>query len=92
MTDEDRIQQLSAALRAQAAGLGSGLSPGAPTPAAEREPAIGREPTAGRQPLSAPPRRRGAPARTALPPSAVLLLAVLFGALAGGLAGMISAW
>jgi hypothetical protein len=71
-------RQLSAALRAQASGLGVGSPAG-----------------------SAPDARQVPPSRTGhvttrdgsgLPGWAVLALAVLLGALAGGLAGVISVW
>ncbi len=64
--------KLSAALRAQASGLGTG-SPGAPTPAAA--PGHGRT-----------------PAKSRLPAFAIVALAALLGAMAGGLAGVISTW
>ncbi|MGH3884869.1 MAG: hypothetical protein ACRDSG_09895 [Pseudonocardiaceae bacterium] len=59
-------RRLAAALRAQAAGLGTG------------------------SPI--PPRRRPARHRTGLPVWVVLALAVLLGAMAGGLAGVVSVW
>lgn len=64
---DDPERQLSAALRAQAAGMAGGFAaPAAPPPAGS--------------------------VRHGLPAWAVLGLAVLLGALAGGLAGAISAW
>jgi hypothetical protein len=77
MTDQmDR--RLSAALRAHA----SGVEPGPP---------VG--PVPHPRPSAAIPPRRG-PAHAKPPPSAwrVLALAVLLGAMAGGLAGVISIW
>ena len=71
-------RRLSAALRAQASGLGTGPSTGSAPDARQ-----------------VPPIRSGdAPARDRLGLSgwAVLALAVLLGALAGGLAGVISVW
>ncbi|MDQ2880900.1 MAG: hypothetical protein M3Y48_06470 [Actinomycetota bacterium] len=80
MTDEVH-RRLSAALRAQASGLSTG------SPTATRSPGGGRAPypalTPGRKPAHAKPK---------LPASTVLALAVLLGVLAGGLAGLISAW
>ncbi|MGH3821906.1 MAG: hypothetical protein ACRDRA_03545 [Pseudonocardiaceae bacterium] len=64
--------KLSAALRAQASGLGTG-SPGGPT-------------------ATRPPSREQARAKPRMPGWVVLLLAVLLGAMAGGLAGVISTW
>ena len=69
----DPEQRLSAALRAQAAGLGAG------------SPAGTGFPLAGSAVISPT-------TRTRLPAWTVLVLAVLLGALAGGLAGAISAW
>ena len=66
-------QRLSAALRAQAAGLGAGPPAGAVFP------------PAGSEVISPPTQPR-------LPGWTVLALAVLLGALAGGLAGVISVW
>ena len=71
-------RRLSAALRAQASGLGTGPSTGS-VPEARQAPPI--------RPGPAPARDR-----TGLPGWAVLALAVLLGALAGGLAGVISVW
>jgi hypothetical protein len=68
-------RQLSAALRAQASGLGTGPSTGS-APDARQVP--GHPPARG---------RLGLPGW-----AAVLALAVLLGALAGGLAGVISVW
>ncbi|MGH3793637.1 MAG: hypothetical protein ACRDSP_01980 [Pseudonocardiaceae bacterium] len=78
MTDE-QVQRLAAALRAQASGFPA--APAAPEQARatpEQEP-----PSAG---------HRSAQDRSGLPAWTVLALAVLLGALAGGLAGVISAW
>ncbi|MDQ4009728.1 MAG: hypothetical protein M3228_03320 [Actinomycetota bacterium] len=71
-------RRLSAALQAQASGLGTG-SPARSTPDARQLPPI---------------RSGRAPARAQLgqPSWAVLAEAVLLGALAGGLAGVISVW
>ncbi|MGH4014986.1 MAG: hypothetical protein ACRDSL_13930 [Pseudonocardiaceae bacterium] len=80
MTPE-RVQQLSAALRAQAAGLVTEAPAGPAFRDAEPEP--GR-PSPGPRAAQRGPR--------GLPAWAVLALAVLLGALAGGLAGAISAW
>lgn len=71
-------RQLSAALRAQASGLGTG-SPAGAAPDAPQSPAIRTGHAAARE-------------RFGLPGWAVLALAVLLGALAGGLAGVISIW
>ena len=71
-------RQLSAALRAQASGLGTG-SPARAAPEAPQVPAIRTGHAATRGWLG-------------LPGWAVLVLAVLLGALAGGLAGVISVW
>jgi hypothetical protein len=71
-------RRLSAALRAQASGLGTGPSTGSAPDARE-----------------VPPTRPGhtpVPGRLGLPGWAVLAVAVLLGALAGGLAGVISVW
>ncbi|MGH3784247.1 MAG: hypothetical protein ACRDRO_27410 [Pseudonocardiaceae bacterium] len=83
MTD-DVHQRLSAALRAQASGLSTGSptgtgSPGGPAAYPAPAPAV----SLGRKPAHAKPK---------LPASTVLALAVLLGVLAGGLAGLISAW
>ncbi|HEY3690754.1 MAG TPA: hypothetical protein VGL46_10665 [Pseudonocardiaceae bacterium] len=78
MTDEVH-RRLSAALRAQASGLSTG-SPSGPAPPPAPAPAAG---SSGRKPAHAKPR---------LSASTVLALAVLLGLLAGGLAGLISAW
>ena len=78
MNGDQVPRQLSAALRAQAAGLGTG-SPTGPVP----------------DDRQVSPVRSGHPAarsRLELPAWAVLALAVLLGALAGGLAGVISVW
>jgi hypothetical protein len=70
-------QRLSAALRAQASGLGTGPPPeSAPDPRPAR---VSR----GREPAHAKPRMSA---------SAVLGLVLLLGAVAGGLAGVISTW
>jgi hypothetical protein len=69
MTDEVH-RRLSAALRAQASGMGPGHV---------LQPVV----SPGRGPAHAKPR---------LSAAAVLALAMLFGAMAGGLAGAISAW
>jgi len=69
----DPEQRLSAALRAQAAGLGAGFPAGTGFPPADSE-------------VISPTTRPRLPAWT------VLVLAVLLGAVAGGLAGAISAW
>lgn len=78
MNGDQVPRQLSAALRAQASGLGTGPPPGAVADARQ-----------------VPPLRPGHAAergRFGLPGWAVLALAVLLGALAGGLAGVISVW
>jgi hypothetical protein len=75
---EEVHHRLSAALRAQA----SVVSPGSPVGPAPR-PRPGSAVSTGRGPAHAQPRLSG---------SALLALAVLFGAMAGGLAGVISAW
>ncbi len=72
---DDQVQRLSAALRAQAAGMATGFPPGQEL----SHPASGQVPPA-------------AQTRAGLPAWAVLALAVLLGATAGGLAGAISAW
>lgn len=72
----DPERRLSAALRAQAAGLGAGV------------------PVAGEAVHAADPGVRSPTIRPGprLPAWTVLALAVLLGATAGGLAGVISAW
>jgi hypothetical protein len=73
MTDINR--RLSAALRAQAAGVSTG-SPAEPvTP-----------------PSAVPPSHGQARAESRMPGWAILALAVLLGAMASGLAGLISTW
>lgn len=72
---DDQVQRLSAALRAQAAGMAAGF------PVGPELPQTG--------PGQVPP---AAQTRAGLPGWAVLALAVLLGATAGGLAGAISAW
>jgi hypothetical protein len=73
-------RRLSAALRAQASGVGpSARSPMGSAP--QLRPAAAVSP--GRGPAHAKP---------GLPASTVLTLAVLLGAMAGGLAGVISTW
>ena len=74
----DREQRLSAALRAQAAGLG----------AASPAPVGAVPPPAGSEAISPPT----AQPRPLLSAWMVLAVAVLLGALAGGLVGAISAW
>ncbi len=71
-------RQLSAALRAQASGLGTGSSPGSAAHARQAPPIpSGHEPAQN---------------RLGLPAWAVLAGAVLLGAMAGALAGVISVW
>jgi hypothetical protein len=79
---EEVHRRLSAALRAQASGVGhvSGVEQGART--GPRDRAASAE-SSGRGP---------AHARPGLSATVVLILAAVFGALAGGLAGVISAW
>ncbi|MGH3770433.1 MAG: hypothetical protein ACRDRW_03390 [Pseudonocardiaceae bacterium] len=77
MTDEVH-RKLSAALRAQASGLGAG-SPVGPAPGSRSARAV----SPGRGPAHAKP---------GLSAATVLILAVLLGTVAGGLAGVISAW
>lgn len=67
-------RKLSAALRAQASGLG----------------AQGSQPQGGQPQGSQPPSSAARHARPTLPAWVVLALAVLLGAMAGGLAGVIS--
>ncbi len=71
-------RRLAAALRAQASGLGTGPSTGSAPDARQVSPIRSGHPLAQG--------RRG------LPAWAVLALAMLLGALAGGLAGVISVW
>ncbi|MDQ4093506.1 MAG: hypothetical protein M3143_08915 [Actinomycetota bacterium] len=78
MNGDQVPRQLSAALRAQACGLGTG-SPAGSAPDASQVPAIRTGHAAART-------------RLGLPGWAVLAVAVLLGALAGGLAGVISIW
>ncbi|HEY2764015.1 MAG TPA: hypothetical protein VGJ13_08400 [Pseudonocardiaceae bacterium] len=80
MTADEQVQRLAAALRAQASGF----------PAAPPIPASGSLPE--HEQVSPPPERRAAQGRSGLPVRVVLVLAVLLGATAGGLAGVISAW
>jgi hypothetical protein len=69
-------KRLSAALRAQASGLGTGSPTGSPSHARK----------------AAPVPSGDEPVRVRLPGRVVLALAVLLGLLAGGLAGVISTW
>ncbi|MGH3981967.1 MAG: hypothetical protein ACRDST_04540 [Pseudonocardiaceae bacterium] len=78
MNGDQVPRRLSAALRAQASGLGTG-------------PSTGSAPDA-RQVSPIPPGHPPARGRLGLPGWALLALAVLLGALAGGLAGVISVW
>ncbi|MDQ3763742.1 MAG: hypothetical protein M3460_19645 [Actinomycetota bacterium] len=78
MTDDQMRRRLSAALRAQASGLNT-ESPVEPAP---------KPPSASR----VAPARAAVHAKPRLSALAVLALAVLLGAMAGALAGMISAW
>lgn len=71
-------ERLSAALRAQASVLGA-ESPRAPAPHRRSASAV----SPGREPVQVKPR---------LSALTVLALAVLLGAMTGGLAGVISAW
>jgi len=71
-------RRLSAALRAQASGWGMGSSEGSASHARQAPPML-----SGHEPPQA--RRR-------LPGWVVLAVAVLLGAMAGGLAGVISVW
>jgi hypothetical protein len=77
MADDQMDRQLSAALRAQASGLGSGSPPahwsGSPQP-------------------GPPPGHRAVQRRPPMSAWSILALALLLGAMAGGLAGVISAW
>lgn len=75
MTGERVGPKLSAALRAQASGLGTG-SPAAPTSA----------------PAALAPNRGRARATSRMPGWVILVLAVVLGAMAGGLAGVLSTW
>jgi hypothetical protein len=78
VTDDEVDRRLSAALRAQASGLGTGSSGGSVPHARQVSPMLsGHE---------------SPQARRELPGWAVLAVAVLLGAMAGGLAGMISVW
>ncbi|HET9255596.1 MAG TPA: hypothetical protein VFO16_10385 [Pseudonocardiaceae bacterium] len=77
MTGETLNKKLSAALRAQASGLGSGQTE---APGTRSSPAAG------------PSRRRSSPATHRLPAWVVLALAAALGAMAGGLAGAVSTW
>ncbi|HEY2725186.1 MAG TPA: hypothetical protein VGI84_10920 [Pseudonocardiaceae bacterium] len=79
MADEQMHRQLSAALRAQASGLGSGAPPAAP-------PGRSGAPGGSGDTADEPPQRQRTSAWT------VLSLAVLLGTVAGALAGVISAW
>lgn len=80
MTADEQVQRLAAALRAQASGF----------PSAPPAPASGLLPA--HQQVSPQPARDTAQDRSGLPARVVLVLAVLLGAVAGGLAGVISAW
>ncbi|MGH3696316.1 MAG: hypothetical protein ACRDRX_20360 [Pseudonocardiaceae bacterium] len=75
MTGEQVGPKVSAALWAQASGLGTG-SPAAPPPL----------------PAAVAPSRGRARATSRMPGWVILVLAVVFGAMAGGLAGVLSTW
>ena len=78
MTDDEVDRRLAAALRAQASGLGTGARGGSASHARRaHQAAVGHE---------------SSHARDGLPGWAVLAVAVLLGAIAGGLAGVISIW
>lgn len=87
MTPDDPERQLSAALRAQAAGLAAGhpVNTGA-------EPAGGGSGAAQTGAGQSTTGAAGPPPGPTLPGWQLLGLAVLLGGLAGGLAGAISAW
>ena len=83
MTADEVDRRLSAALRAQASGLGTGsLGTGLPGGSASH----------ARQAPQMPVGHESPQARRGLPGWAVLAVAVLLGAIAGGLAGVISVW
>lgn len=103
VTDEQMHQQLSAALRAQASNLGSGLPHAAQPQQAHGQAAHGRadQPQPDRfrpgwepDPAARPGAwtAREAASRVRMPVWSLLALAVVLGALAGAVAGVVSAW
>ena len=85
MTSDEQVQRLAAALRAQASGFPS--APPIPAP-----PMSASGPRPEHQQVPPPPEHGAAQGRSGLPARVVLVLAVVLGATAGGLAGLISAW